>query len=98
MTFAEKYGKNDTRTLRWAQAVQDATAELNRMRTQLSQVESQLGGTESRYDSLTRKISDQERELSDLRREHTNAVLTFGKTSKESAGVWPGISKDCPLS
>ena len=81
---AEKYGKNDTRTLRWAQAVQDATAELNRMRTQLSQVESQLGGTESKYDNLTRKISDQERELSDLRREHTNAVLTYGKTSREA--------------
>ena len=81
---SEKYGENDTKTLRWAQAVQDATAELNRMRAQLSQVESQLGGTESKYDSLTRKISDQERELSDLRREHTNAVLTYGKTSREA--------------
>ena len=90
---SEKYGENDTKTLRWAQAVQDATAELNRMRTQLSQVESQLGGTESKYDSLTRKISDQERELSDLRREHTNAVLTFGKTSKEAQDLAGDIQR-----
>lgn len=81
---SKKYGESDTNTLRWAQAVQDATAELNRMRSQLSQVEGQLGGAESEYDSLTRKISQQERELSDLRREHTNAVLTYGKTSKEA--------------
>ena len=28
---AQKYGENDTRTLKWAQAVNDATADLNRM-------------------------------------------------------------------
>ncbi len=90
---SEKYGENDTKTLRWAQAVQDATAELNRMRAQLSQVESQLGGSESAYDELTRKISDQERELSDLRREHTNAVLTYGKTSKEAQELAGKVQK-----
>lgn len=32
---AQKFGENDTRTLRWAQAVHDATADLNRMESQL---------------------------------------------------------------
>lgn len=36
---ARKYGENDTRTLKWAQAVNNATADLNRMRSQLSQAE-----------------------------------------------------------
>lgn len=36
---AQKYGENDTRTLKWAQAVNNATADLNRMRSQLSQAE-----------------------------------------------------------
>ena len=35
---AQKYGENDTKTLRWAQAVQDATADLNKMRAQLTRV------------------------------------------------------------
>ena len=81
---AQKYGENDTKTLRWAQAVQDATATLNQMQSQLSKVHSEMSGAGNVYDNLTRKISQQERELSDLRREHTNAVLTYGKTSKEA--------------
>lgn len=32
---AQEFGENDTRTLRWAQAVHDATADLNRMESQL---------------------------------------------------------------
>lgn len=32
---AQKYGENDTRTLKWAQAVNNATADLNKMRRQL---------------------------------------------------------------
>ena len=81
---AQKYGENDTKTLRWAQAVQDATATLNQMQSQLSKVHSEMSGAGNVYDNLTRKISNQERELSDLRREHTNAVLTYGKTSREA--------------
>ena len=81
---AQKYGENDTKTLRWAQAVQDATATLNQMQSQLSKVHSEMSGAGNVYDNLTRKISNQERELSDLRREHTNAVLTYGKTSWEA--------------
>ena len=36
---AEKYGENDTRTLQWAQAVNNATADLNKLRSQLSRTE-----------------------------------------------------------
>ena len=39
---AQKYGENDTRTLKWAQAVNNATADLNRMRSQLSQTEREM--------------------------------------------------------
>lgn len=81
---AEKYGENDTRTLKWAQAVQDATSTLNRMQSQLQNVQSQMAGSGNTYDNLTRKIRDQESELARLRTEHTNAVLSFGKTSNEA--------------
>ena len=41
---ADKYGEADTKTLRWAQAVQDATADLNKMESQLSSLNSEAGG------------------------------------------------------
>lgn len=53
---AQKYGENDTRTLKWAQAVNNATADLNRMRSQLSQTKGgmdDLGdATENAADAL----------------------------------------------
>ena len=39
-----KFGEADTRTLRWAQAVQDATADLNRMESQLGSLDNQVDG------------------------------------------------------
>ena len=50
---AEKYGENDTRTLKWAQAVQDATSTLNRMQSKLQNVQSQMAGSGNTYDNLT---------------------------------------------
>ena len=41
---ADKYGEADTKTLRWAQAVQDATADLNRMESQLRDMDDVGGG------------------------------------------------------
>lgn len=41
---ANKYGEADTKTLRWAQAVQDATADLNRMESQLGSLDNQVDG------------------------------------------------------
>ena len=49
---AQKYGENDTKTLRWAQAVQDATADLNKMRAQLTRVEGELDDTAEAADEL----------------------------------------------
>lgn len=93
---SEKYGENDSRTQKWAQAVQDATATLNRMQSQLSKVHSEMSGAGNTYDNLTRKISNQERELEDLRKAHTNAVLTYGKTSREAGDLAAQI-KDLSL-
>lgn len=45
----EKLGAADTRTLKWQQAVHEATAELNRMKSQLSNVEN---GVEDINDSM----------------------------------------------
>lgn len=46
---AEKYGENDDRTLKWQQAVNNATAELTKMETQLDQTTKELSdeGTEA---------------------------------------------------
>lgn len=93
---SEKYGENDSRTQKWAQAVQDATATLNRMQSQLSKVHSEMSGAGNTYENLTRKISNQERELEDLRKAHTNAVLTYGKTSREAGDLAAQI-KDLSL-
>lgn len=49
---AEKYGENDTKTLKWAQAVNNATTDLNKLRTNLSKVESEMDGTASAADDL----------------------------------------------
>ena len=40
----EKFGKADSNTLRWQQAVHEATAELNRMKSQLNNVENGVDG------------------------------------------------------
>ena len=41
---ADKFGEADTKTLRWAQAVNDATADLNKMEAQLNSLDSEVGG------------------------------------------------------
>ena len=55
---AQKYGENDTKTLRWAQAVQDATADLNKMRAQLTRVEGELDDTADAADELADSMDD----------------------------------------
>ena len=44
------YGENDTRTLRWAQAVNEAQAGLNRMQTQLGTLNGDLDDTSDSLD------------------------------------------------
>ena len=52
----DKFGEADTRTLRWAQAVQDATADLNRMESQLGDLDKELNG--GIFDKLKAQIID----------------------------------------
>lgn len=66
---------------------------LGNLRSQLSKVESQMDASENAYESLSRKISDQKSELERLLKEHTNAVITYGKTSNEAKALAGDISK-----
>lgn len=86
---AQKYGEADTRTLKWRQAVADATTALNQMRSNLSQVNQELeenasaSGT-SHLERLTGVIQDQERELEGLKTAYQEAVLAKGRDSQEA--------------
>ncbi|OUQ18603.1 hypothetical protein B5E80_17905 [Flavonifractor sp. An135] len=55
---AEKYGENDTKTLRWAQAVNDATADLNKLRAQLAQTEGELDDVADATGEVTDAMDD----------------------------------------
>lgn len=52
----KKYGDADTRTLRWQQAVNEATASLNKMESQLGDLDNELNG--GFLDKLKSQISD----------------------------------------
>lgn len=88
---ANKFGEADTRTLKWKQAVQDATTTLNRMSKQLDDVNSAM--ETNAYDQLTRDIERQEEEVKRLRKEYQNAVLEFGDASKEAEKLGQELSQ-----
>lgn len=67
---AEKYGENDTKTLRWAQAVNDATADLNKLRAQLAQTEGELDDVAD----ATGEVTDAMDEVSDASGGLGNAI------------------------
>lgn len=77
---AQKYGENDTRTLKWQQSVNAATQKLNQLKSQLPQASSAT-------EKLTQTISKQEAELSSLKQEYSDAVLSYGKTSEQARGL-----------
>lgn len=80
---AEKYGENDTRTLRWAQAVNDATAELNSLKAKLSQASGEM-------DDLEQETDD----AADALKEAESAGSGFGETLKGAilgGGIVSGI-------
>lgn len=54
----KKYGENDTKTLKWAQAVNDATADLANMRTQLENTGNEMDDLGGETKSLTDKLKD----------------------------------------
>lgn len=88
---ANKFGEADTRTLKWKQAVQDATTTLNRMSKQLDDVNSAM--ETNAYDQLTRDIERQEEEVKRLRKEYQNAVLEFGDASEEAEKLGQELSQ-----
>ena len=53
---ADKFGEADTKTLRWAQAVNDATADLNKMEAQLNDLDGEMNG--GFLDSLKSQLQD----------------------------------------
>ena len=62
---AEKYGENDERTLKWQQAVNNATAELNKMENQLDKTTAELNDEASGADKAgdeTEKAGKQAKE------------------------------------
>lgn len=54
---AKKYGETDSRTLKWKQAVNDATAELNRMQAELKQTTSETDDLGDELESAGRQVS-----------------------------------------
>ena len=55
---ARTLGETDTRTLRWAQAVNDATTTLNQMRSQLSRTEQELSALSNGADDAGEQVED----------------------------------------
>lgn len=54
---AKKYGETDSRTLKWKQAVNDATAELNRMQVELKQTTNETDDLGDELESVGRQVS-----------------------------------------
>lgn len=54
---AKKYGETDSRTLKWKQAVNDATAELNRMQVELKQTTTETDDLGDELESAGRQVS-----------------------------------------
>lgn len=55
---AQKFGENDTRTLKWAQAVNNATADLNKLRTQLGRTEGEMDDVSDATGDMARSLDD----------------------------------------
>lgn len=55
---SKKYGENDTKTLKWAQAVNNATADLNKMRSQLEKTNQSMDQTEGGMEDLADATED----------------------------------------
>lgn len=55
---AQKFGENDTRTLKWAQAVNNATADLNKLRTQLGRTEGEMDDVTDATDDMADAMDD----------------------------------------
>ena len=75
---ARTLGETDTRTLRWAQAVNDATTTLNQMRSQLSQTERELSALSSGVDDAGEREAEFQGNLENL----NQRIKTLGSEMK----------------
>lgn len=55
---AQKFGENDTRTLRWAQAVNNATTDLNQLRQQLRRTGNEMDDVDDSTRDMTDSLQD----------------------------------------
>lgn len=55
---ADKYGENDTRTLKWKQAVNEANASLSKMKTQLAKTGGEMDDFGDETGSVVNKLKD----------------------------------------
>ena len=55
---AQKFGETDDKTLRWQQAVNRATADLNKMQAELKQNESAMNRLENETDDVSEALDD----------------------------------------
>lgn len=78
---AKKFGATDTRTLKWSQAVNDATAELNRLRTQLSRTERGMDDLEDATDGASSAMTDAKSASGGLGETLKSAILGGGIVS-----------------
>ncbi|MDY6068101.1 MAG: phage tail tape measure protein, partial [Opitutales bacterium] len=104
---AEKYGENDTRTLKWQQAVNNANAELSSMKNQLGKTTTGIDENKAAIDSNSGSVSSWKDKLSALGSVlgiigktvatavtgATAAVTAFAKTSIDA-----GMSFDTSMS
>jgi phage-related protein len=85
------YGENSDEVKSLADKIKNLTDDLETNKTTLNNVKDSylnLGKAveepKNKLDSLTDEISDQEKKLKDLQDEYKNAVITYGKNSKEA--------------
>lgn len=79
---AQKYGEADTRTLKWRQAVADATTTLNGMQSELSQVNQNLDGLSTEFEEAQKTASSFQEEM--------DAV--FSSVDKIGTGLSVGVT------
>lgn len=87
---AEKYGENDTRTLKWQQAVNDANAELSSMKNQLSKTNDELdksGKKSEEAGSKFEKLKSVTSGLSSALSVAAKGVAAMGKAAASAISV-----------
>lgn len=80
----ESFGENDRRTQAWAEKLNNAEADLNKMENTLTEYKSRIDQTNTPLEKLTNEISEQEDELKSLQTQYKNVVLEQGKNSSEA--------------